>query len=176
MVPTFEDRYKYPSLPAWTMSDYWGVPEQEHELSLLQFAGKELSEMGYSVLSEKVEICSGAGALTLTAVLKKGDSSFGLYIRDGPKHRKSRGPPIIWMLRLLPETKNAEELRDFILAHPQDFLIILAPGDTAAIERIEEDLEKIYTSLYNSMIKDLYDNNISSAADVLRVRLKKESF
>ena len=53
------------------MSDYWGVPEQEYELSLLQFAKKELSVMGYSVLSEKVEVCSGAGAMTLSALLKK---------------------------------------------------------------------------------------------------------
>ncbi|HEY9245878.1 MAG TPA: hypothetical protein VIO11_03430, partial [Candidatus Methanoperedens sp.] len=78
------------------MSDYWDVPEQEYELSLLQFAENELLKMGYRVLSEKVEVCGGAGAMTLTAILEKKDLFFGLYIHDGPKQRKSRGPPIIW--------------------------------------------------------------------------------
>ena len=154
------------------MSDYWGVPEKEYELSLLQFAGKELGDIGYSVLSEKVEVCSGAGAMTLTAILKKEDFRFGLYIHDGPKQRKTRGPPIIWMLGLFPEMKTAEDLRSFILNHPTDFSIILAPENTMLKDRKEAKLKNIYTLLYNSKIKDLYDSDLSSAADVLRKRLR----
>ncbi len=131
--------------------------------------------MGYSVLSEKVEVCSGAGALTLTAIMKKKDLEFGLYIHDGPKQRKSRGPPRIWMLRLLPEMKTAENLRNFILTHQYDFNIILAPENTILKDRKEAKLKKIYTIIYNSMIKDLYDNDLSSAADVLRIRFRKNS-
>ncbi len=155
------------------MSDYWDFPEQDYELSLLQFAKKELSEMGYTVLSEKVEVCSGAGAMTLTAILKKEDFRFGIYIRDGPKQRKTRGPPIIWMLMVLPEMKTAEDLRNFILNHPTDFNILLAPENTILKDRKETKLKKIYTYLYNSMIKDLYSTDLSSAADVLRKRLRK---
>ncbi len=156
------------------MSDYWDVPEQEYELSLLQFARKELAEMGYAVLSEKVEVCSGAGAMTLTAILEKKDLRFGLYIHDGPKQRKTRGPPIIWMLRLLPDMKTADDLRNFILAH-HDFDTMLAPENTILKDRKEAKLKKIYTFLYNSKIKDLYDNDLSTAADVLKMRLRKNS-
>jgi hypothetical protein len=156
------------------MNDYWGVPEQEYELSLLQFAKKELSEMGYIVLSEKVEVCNGAGAMTLSALLKKKEEfRFGLYIHDGPKHRKTRGPPIIWMLKVLPEMKTAQDLRDFILNHPHDFSILLAPENTMMKDRKEAKLKKIYTFLYNLKIKDMYDTDLSSAADVLRERLRK---
>jgi len=154
------------------MSDYWDVPEQDYELSLLQFATKELAEMGYRVLSEKVEVCSGAGAMTLTAILEKKDMTFGLYIHDGPKQRKTRGPPIIWMLRLLPEMKTADDLRNFILAHQHDFNVLLAAENTVLKDRKEAKLKKIYTLLYNSKIKDLYDSDLSSAADVLRKRLR----
>lgn len=157
------------------MSEYWDVPEQEYELSLLQFAIKELKEIGYSVMSEKVEVCSGAGAMTLTAILRKEDFRFGLYIHDGPKQRKTRGPPIIWMLGLLPEMKTAHDLRSFILNHPADFSIILAPENTMQKDRKEAKLRKIYAYLYNSKIKDLYDTDLSRAADVLRVRLRKEN-
>ncbi len=156
------------------MSDYWDVPEQEYELSLLQFAGEELAKAGYSVVSEKVEVCSGAGAMTLTAILKKKDFRFGLYIHDGPKQRKTRGPPIIWMLGLLPGIKTAEELRSFILTHPHDFNVLLAPENTVLKDRKEAKLKKIYTFLYNTKIKDLYDTDLSTAADVLRERLRKE--
>ncbi|VVB95787.1 Uncharacterised protein [uncultured archaeon] len=155
------------------MTDYWGIPEREYELSLLQFAGKQLSEMSYSVIGEKVEVCSGAGAMTLTAILKTDDSLFGLYLHDGPKHRKTRGPPIIRALRLLPEMKKVEELRYFIITHHDDFYTILSPENPASRERIEADIKKIYIYLYNSKIKDLYDTDLSSAADVLRVRLRK---
>jgi len=155
------------------MSDYWGIPDDEYELSLLQFARKELSEMGYTVLSEKVEVCSGAGAMTLTAILKKGEFRFGLYIHDGPKHRKTRGPPIIWMLRVLPEMKTAQDLRSFILNHPHDFILLLAPENPILKDRKETKLKQIYAFLYNSKIKDLYDTDLSSAADVLRKRLRK---
>jgi hypothetical protein len=34
-------------------------------------------------------------------------------------------------------------------------------------------LKKIYDFLYDSKIKDLYNNDLSSAADVLRERLRK---
>jgi hypothetical protein len=156
------------------MTDYWGIPEQEYELSLLQFAGKQLSEMGYSVIGEKVEVCSGAGAMTLTAILKTGDSLFGLYLHDGPKQRKTRGPPIIRALRLLPEMKKVDDLRYFVITHQNDFYIILSPENPDSRERIVADIKKIYTHLYNSKIKDLYDTDLSSAADVLRVRLRKE--
>jgi hypothetical protein len=156
------------------MSDYWGVPEQEYELSLLQFAKKELSEIDCTVLSEKVEVCSGAGAMTLSAILrKKEDFRFGLYILDGPKQRKTRGPPIIWMLKVLTEMKTAQDLRDFILNHPHDFSILLAPENRMQKYRKEAKLKKIYTFLYNSKMKDLYDTNLSSAADILRERLRK---
>lgn len=155
------------------MSDYWDVPEQEYEISLLQFAKEELSKIGYSVLSEKVEVCSGAGAMTLTAILEKKDLRFGLYIHDGPKQRKSRGPPIIWMLGLLPGMNSADDLRNFILTYPHDFGTLLAPENTMLKDRKEAKLKKIYTFLYNTKIKDLYDTDLSSAADVLRERLRK---
>lgn len=157
------------------MTDYWGIPEKEYELSLLQFAGDKLSEMGYSVIGEKVEVCSGAGALTLTAIIKIKDSKFGLYLHDGPKHRKTRGPPVIRALRLLPEMKTADDLRSFVLSHQNDFLTALAPEDVALKERAEADIRKVYAAVYNSKIKDLYDNNLSSAADVLRTRLRKHA-
>ncbi len=157
------------------MNDYWGMPDREYELSLLQFAGEELSEMGYAVLSEKVEICSGAGAMTLTAILQKENLKFGLYLHDGPKQRKTRGPPIIWMLRLLPEMRTAEDLRNFILTHQHDFAALLAPENTILKDRKEAKLKKIYTFLYNAKIKDLYEDDLSNAADVLRVRLRKST-
>ncbi len=155
------------------MSDYWGVPEEEYELSLLQFAREELNKIGCSVLSEKVEVCSGAGAMTLTAVLKTENSKFGLYIHDGPKQRKSRGPPVIKVLSLLPGMKYAEELRNFVLSH-YDFYTLLSPQDKNLKNMREAEIRKIYTILYNSKIKDLYVNDLSSAADVLRVRLRKD--
>lgn len=156
-----------------TMSDYWGVPEQEYELSLLQFAKNELQEKGYSILSEKVEVCSGAGALTMTAILENQNKRIGLYLRDGPKNRKSRGPPVISMLSLRPEMKTAEDLRNFVLTHQHDFPMILAPEVMAEKERIEYEIKEIYSFLYTTMMKDLYDTDISSAADELRVRLRK---
>ena len=79
------------------------------------------------------------------------------------------------MLRLLPEMKTADDLRNFILAHQHDFSITLAAENTISKDRKEAKLKKIYTFLYNSKIKDLYDNDLSSAADVLRVRLRKEA-
>lgn len=156
------------------MTDYWGIPEKEYELSLLQFAEKELSEKGYSVIGEKLEVCSGAGALTLTAILKTRDSKFGLYLHDGPKQRKTRGPPIIRALKLLPKIKSVEDLRSFVLSHQNDFHKILSPENKTLKEKAEDDMRKVYTSLYNSKIKDLYDRDLSSAADVLRMRLRKE--
>lgn len=157
------------------MNDYWGIPDREYELSLLQFAREEFSKKGYSVLGEKVEVCSGAGALTLTAIIKTKDSMFGLYLHDGSKHRKTRGPPLIRVLGLLSGMKNAEDLRSFVLTHPNDFHTILSPEDATLKERAEADIKKIYTYLYNLKIKDLYDKDLSSAADVLRIRLRKES-
>ncbi len=154
------------------MTDYWGIPEQEYELSLLQFARKELSEMGYSVLSEKVEVCSGAGALTLTAMVKTKDLTFGLYLHDGPKHRKTRGLPVIRTLRLLSGMKTTDDLRNFVLSHQNDFQTILAPEVESQKEKAEVDITKIYAFLYNSKIKDIYDTDLSSAADVLRKRLR----
>ncbi len=155
------------------MTDYWGIPEREYELSLFQFATEQLSEIGYSVIGEKVEVCSGAGAMTLTAILKTRDSLIGLYLHDGPKQRKTRGPPIIRALRLLPEMKKAEDLRYFVITHQDDFYTILSLENPAFRERIEADIRKIYAYLYKSKIKDLYDTDLSSAADVLRVRLRK---
>ncbi len=155
------------------MSEYWGMPEKEYDLSLLQFARDQLSAMGYLILSEKVEVCSGAGALTITAVLEARNSRFGLYLHDGPKHRKTRGPPVIRVLRLLKGMENAEELRSFVLSHEHDFHILLAPEDDITAKRIEADIRKIYALLYVSIIKDLYENNLSSAADVLRKRLRR---
>ncbi len=156
------------------MADYWGIPEKEYELSLLQFAEKELSEKGYAVVGEKLEVCSGAGALTLTAIIKTKDSKFGLYLHDGPKQRKTRGPPIVRMLKLLPNIKSVEELRSFVLSHQNDFNKILSPENKTLKEKAEEDIRKIYSSLYKLKIKDLYDSDLSSAADVLRVRLRKQ--
>ena len=77
------------------------------------------------------------------------------------------------MLGLLPEMKIANDLRNFILNHPQDFGSILAPENTMLKDRKEAKLKKIYTFLYNTKIKDLYDHDLSSAADVLRERLRK---
>lgn len=75
------------------MNDYWGIPEKEYEISLMQFATQPLSDSGYSVLEEKVEVCSGAGALTLTAIIKTGRELIGLYIHDGPRQRKKEALP-----------------------------------------------------------------------------------
>ena len=154
------------------MNDYWGIPEEEYEISLLQFAEKQLSEKGYSVTGEKVEVCSGAGAMTLSGILENKDMRFGIYIHDGPKQRKTRGPPIIRVLCLLPEMKNVDDLRNFEIVHP-DFYAVLSPGETGFRKRVEEDIKEIYAYLYNSKIKDLYDSDRSSAADILRVRLRK---
>lgn len=156
------------------MNDYWGIPDREYELSLMQFAKDQLSEMGYSILGEKVEVCSGAGALTMTAILKTKDLKFGLYLHDGPKQRKSRGPPVIRVLCLLPGMKSADDLRRFVLEHPDNFYMLLSLEDAGLKDRAEGDLRNIYAYLYNSKIKDLYDNDLSSAADVLRVRLRKQ--
>lgn len=155
------------------MSDYWGLPEEEYELSLLQFARNELLAMGYSVLSERVEICSGAGALTMTAILVKEHCKFGVYLNDGPKQRKSRGPPIIRILRVLDGMNSAEDMRGFVLAHQHEFHKILALDNGSLAEKIERDIKKIYSFLYYTKIIDLYNNNLSGAADVLRKRLRK---
>ncbi len=157
------------------MNDYWGIPDREYELSLMQFARDQLSELGYSILSEKLEVCGGAGAMTMTAILKTKDLKFGLYLHDGPKQRKSRGPPVIRALRLLPDMKNVDDLRRFVLEHPDNFYTLLSLENTDLKEKAEGDLRNIYAYLYNSKIKDLYDTDLSSAADVLRVRLRKES-
>ncbi|MCX9014312.1 MAG: hypothetical protein OIN89_05910 [Candidatus Methanoperedens sp.] len=155
------------------MSEYWGMPEKEYDLSLFQFARDKLSEKGYSVLSERVEVCSGAGALTLTAIIGTGDSRFGLYLHDGAKHRKSRGPPVIKLLRLLEGMKTAEDLRLFVINHQHDFDIILSPVDADMAGRVERDMKEIYMHLYNLKIKDMYDNDLSNAADVLRKRMRR---
>jgi hypothetical protein len=157
------------------MNDYWGVPEKEYDISLMQFARQPLSDSGYSVLEEKVEVCSGAGALTLTAIIKKGSELMGLYIHDGPRQRKKRGSPIIRVLGLLPEIQNVEKLRKFIIMHQDGFYIILEHKNTILRDRAQTDLLQIYSNLYDSKIRDLYENDLSSAADILRVRLRKES-
>jgi hypothetical protein len=154
------------------MNDYWGIPEKEYEISLLQFAKEQLSERGYSVTGEKVEVCSGAGAMTLSGILENKETRFGIYIHDGPKQRKTRGPPIIRALCLLPEMKNVDDLRNFEISNP-DFYAVLSPGEMGFRERVEDDIREIYAFLYNSKIKDLYDSDRSSAADILRVRLRK---
>jgi hypothetical protein len=156
------------------MNDYWGIPEKEYEISIFQFATQQLSDNGYCVLSEKVEVCSGAGALTLTAIIKTDRGPVGLYIHDGPRQRKKRGAPIIEVLRLLPEMKKVEALRKFVITHQDDFHIILAPENTDLRDKAEKELLQIYSTLYDSKIRDLYETDLSSAADVLRVRLRKE--
>lgn len=156
------------------MNDYWGVPEKEYRLSLLQFAAQALSDSGYSVIDEKVEVCSGAGALTLTAIIKTDSGIIGLYLHDGPRQRKKRGTPIIRILGLLPELKNVEALRKFIITHPDDFDIILRHDDKDMRNKAKTDLLRIYSNLYESMIRDLYKTALSSAAEVLRVRLRSE--
>ncbi len=157
------------------MNDYWGVPEKEYEISLMQFARQPLSENGYSVLEEKVEVCSGAGALTLTAIIKKDTELMGLYIHDGPRQRKKRGSPIIRVLGLLPEIQNVEKLRKFVVMHQDGFYIILDHKNKILRDKAQADLLQIYSKLYDSKIRDLYENDLSSAADILRVRLRKES-
>jgi len=156
------------------MNDYWGIPEKEYEISLMQFAKEQLSGSGYLVLDEKVEVCSGAGALTLTAIIKSNNALMGLYLHDGPRQRKKRGAPIIRVLGLLPEIKNVEDLRKFVITHQDDFHIILAHEDPDLRDKAEKDLLQIYSGLYDSKIRDLYETDLSSAADVLRIRLRKE--
>ena len=155
------------------MSDYWGIPEKEYDLSLLQFASEKLSEKGYSVISERVEVCGGAGALTLTAIIGEGNSRFGLYLHDGAKQRKSRGPPVIKILKLLEGMDTAEDLRLFVIDRQHDFDIILTPDDADMVDRIGRDMKEIYMYLYSLKIKDMYDNDLSSAADVLRKRMRR---
>lgn len=166
-----KDRFKFLPYLIIAMNDYWGIPEKEYEISLLQFAKEQLSEKGYSVTGEKVEVCSGAGAMTLSGILENKETRFGIYIHDGPKQRKTRGPPIIRVLFLLPEMKNVGDLRNFEIAHP-DFYAVLSPEETGFRERVEKDIKEIYAYLYNLKIKDLYDSDLSSAADILRVRLR----
>lgn len=155
------------------MSDYWGMPEKIYELSLFQFAEDKLLEKGYSILSEKVEICGGAGALTITAIIEINESMFGLYLHDGAKQRKSRGPPVIKILKLLAEMGTAEELRFFVISHQHDFDSILTPENVNMANIAENDMREIYMYLYNLKIKNLYDNDISNAANVLREQLRK---
>jgi hypothetical protein len=167
-----KDIFKFLPYLLIPMNDYWGLPEKEYEISLLQFAKEQLSERGYSVTGEKVEVCSGAGAMTLSGILENKEMRFGIYIHDGPKKRKTRGSPIVRVLRLLPEMKNVEDLRNFEISH-SDFFAVLSPVETSFRERVEEDIKEIYAYLYNLKIKDLYDSDRSSAADILRVRLRK---
>ncbi len=157
------------------MSDYWGVPEVDYELSLLQCVDNDLRKAGFSVLSEKVEICSGAGALTMTAILKKNDQKFGLYLRDSHKQRKSKGRPVIEILSLKPDMENAEDLRRFVLGHQHDFCILLTPLDAVFKESVLFELNQIYSELYEKKIKNLYDVDLSKAADNLRKRFRKRS-
>ncbi|MCX9082364.1 MAG: hypothetical protein OIN83_09225 [Candidatus Methanoperedens sp.] len=157
------------------MNDYWGIPEKEYEISLMQFARQQLSDSGYSLLEERLEVCSGAGALTLTAIIKTGCELMGLYIHDGPRQRKKRGSPLIKVLGLLPETKNVEKLRKFIIMHQDDFHIILEHENRSLRDKAERELLQIYSNLYDSKIRDLYETDLSSAADILRVRLRNES-
>jgi hypothetical protein len=170
--PNLKDIFKFLPYLLIPMNDYWGLPEKEYEISLLQFAKEQLSERGYSVTGEKVEVCSGAGAMTLSGILENKEMRFGIYIHDGPKKRKTRGSPIVRVLRLLPEMKNVEDLRNFEISH-SDFFAVLSPVETSFRERVEEDIKEIYAYLYNLKIKDLYDSDRSSAADILRVRLRK---
>jgi len=156
------------------MNDYWGIPEKEYKISLLQFAKERLDRMGYSVLDEKVEVCSGAGALTLTAIMETGELRFGLYIHDGPKRRKSRGPPVIRVLSILDELKKVDDLRRFIILHPDDFENILTMNEDFK-QKTQEELKKVYSLIYDSKIMDLYDSDLSSAADILRMRLRLDS-
>ncbi len=148
------------------------MPEKEYELSLLQFGKVLFNEKNYYVLDEKMEVCGGAGALTLTGILKAEENLLGLYIHDGPKQRKTRGPPVIRVLKLLPEMNDVNSLRNFVLTH-KDFYTILSLTDVDLKKRVEDNIRDIYTYLYNLKIKDLYDSDLSSAADVLRVRLRK---
>lgn len=157
------------------MNDYWGVPEKEYRLSLLEFAAQALSDIGYSIIDEKVEVCSGAGALTLTAMIRTGKGIIGLYLHDGPRQRKKRGTPIIRILGLLPEFKNVEDLRKFIITHPDDFDIILRHDDKDLRNKAKTDLLRIYSDLYDSKIRDLYKTALSSTTEVLRVRLRSEN-
>jgi hypothetical protein len=158
------------------MNDYWGIPEEVYEISLMQFAKQQLSDSGYSVIDEKVEVCSGAGALTLTAIIKIDNSRMGLYIHDGPRQRKTKGSPNISVLGLLPEIKNVEDLRKFVITHQDDFYNILEPENPGLRDKAEKDILHIYSALYDSKIRDLYETDLSSAADVLRVRLRKNIF
>lgn len=157
------------------MSDYWGVPEVDYELSLLQCVSKDLKKAGISVLSEKVEICSGAGALTITAILEKNGLKFGLYLRDSNKQRKSKGQPVIEILRLQPSMLVAEDLRHFVLSHQHDFITILAHEDTVFKDMALAELNRIYSVLYDIKIKDLYEIDMSKAADGLRKRFRKQA-
>lgn len=156
------------------MNDYWGVPEKEYKTSMMQFAKKELKDSGYSIIDEKVEVCSGAGALTLTAILKRKDAILGLYLHDGPRQRKKRGTPLIKILALLPEMKNVEDLRKFVITHPDNFHTILRYENTYLRNKVRVDILKIYSHLYDLKVRDLYETNLSSAAETLRFRLKSE--
>jgi len=155
------------------MSDYWGLPSRDYELSLLQFVEGELSRNGYSIQSESLEICSGAGAIVLTSVLVKDGKSFGLYLSDGPKRRNTEDPPMILALSLLPGIKDSGDLRKYILAHEHDFQITLRMGDEEFKEEVEGFLGKTYDPLYRAKIRDIYMHSLSNAADILRERLRK---
>lgn len=155
------------------MSDYWGLPSRDYELSLLQFVEGELLINGYAIQSESLEICSGAGAIILTGVLVKDGKSFGLYLSDGPKRRNTEDPPTILALSLLPGIKNSEDLRSYILAHEYDFQDTLRIRDGEFKREVEGFLGKTYDSLYRAKIRDIYKHSLSNAADILRERLRK---
>ena len=69
--------------------------------------------------------------------------------------------------------KKVEDLRKFVITHQDDFHIILAPENTDLRDKAEKELLQIYSTLYDSIIRDLYETDISSAADVLRVGFGK---
>ncbi|HIH43689.1 MAG TPA: hypothetical protein HA257_00985 [Candidatus Methanoperedenaceae archaeon] len=154
------------------MSDYWGEPKKDHELSLMQFMRDVLAEKSIRVESEVVEICGGAGALTVTAVLDAG-RKFGFYLHDGPKLRRT-GKPLLVALLLPPGVTQASELRQFILSNELEFQSVLAITDADFKDRIERIIASAYEEIYIEKIEDMYLYNLSRAADTLRDRLRRE--
>lgn len=153
------------------MSEYWGEPRKDYELSVMQSMRDALEVQGIRVESEVVEICGGAGALTLTAVMDAG-RKFGFYLHDGPKLRRT-GKPLLIALLLPPGVTQASELRQFILSNELEFQSVLAIDDADFKERVERIIASAYEEIYAEKIEDLYLYNLSKAADTLRERLRR---
>jgi hypothetical protein len=60
------------------------------------------------------------------------------------------------------------------LSHQHDFITILAHIDMEFKDMVLAEFNRIYSVLYDMKIKDLYEIDMSKAADGLRKRFRKQ--